>query len=291
MQQLKPGIYFEDTFLGVTLGALVNPNGTIMIDAPLRPEDARAWRSALLNQRGGTGRLLISLDSHLDRTLGTRAMETTIVAHQKTAQAFHNRPAIFKGQTIDSGAEWEIYDDAIGTRWASPDITFTDRMSLHWGGAEIILEHHPGPAPGAIWVIIPDEQVVFVGDAVTPNQPPFLAYADLDQWIETIDLLVRSYKNYQIVSGRNGLVSVNEIREQRRYLKKVLRGLERLINRDASSDAIDRLIQSLLSDFRISPIQREQFTQRLRSGLSQYYTRHFQPKLPLDPSNLDSSEA
>ena len=77
MQQIKPGIYFEDGYLGVTLGALVFSHGTIMIDAPLRPEDARAWRSALLNLRGGSSRLLVSLDAHLDRTLGTRAMECT----------------------------------------------------------------------------------------------------------------------------------------------------------------------------------------------------------------------
>ena len=49
MHQIAPGIYIEDTFAGVTLGALIQPHGTVMVDAPLRAEDARSWRSSLTN--------------------------------------------------------------------------------------------------------------------------------------------------------------------------------------------------------------------------------------------------
>ena len=86
MQQIDPGIYYEDSYLGVTLGALIMPRGTIMIDAPLRGEDARSWRSVLISQRSGPNRLLVNLDTHPDRTLGARAMECPIVAHKHTAQ-------------------------------------------------------------------------------------------------------------------------------------------------------------------------------------------------------------
>ncbi len=184
MQQIERGIYYEDGYLGVTLGGLVFSHGTIMIDAPLRADEARSWRSALLNQRGGSNRLLINLDAHPDRTLGARSMECTIVAHQKIADVFRNRPTIFKGQNIETGSIWENYTDAIGVRWANPDITFTDRMSLHWGGPEVVIEHHPGPSIGATWVLIPETKVVFIGDAVVLEQPPFLANADLIAWLE-----------------------------------------------------------------------------------------------------------
>jgi hypothetical protein len=139
MEHIKPGIYYEDAYLGVTLGALVTSHGTMMIDPPLRPEDARSWRSSLINQRGGSNRLLVLLDSHLDRTLGARTMESTIISHLQTAHTFSNRPAIFKGQSFESGSEWESYDDAIGTRWTIPNITFTEHMILHWGGVEVHL--------------------------------------------------------------------------------------------------------------------------------------------------------
>ncbi|UCH59801.1 MAG: MBL fold metallo-hydrolase [Anaerolineales bacterium] len=277
MQQIKPGIYVEDSYLGVTLGAIVYSHGIVMIDSPLRPEDARAWRSALLNQRGGTSRLLVSLDAHLDRTLGARALECTIVAHQKTALVFRNRPTIFKGQSTESGAEWETYDDAIGTRWAVPDITFSDHMILHWGGPDIILEHHPTSTPGSIWVISEAEKVVFVGDAITPNQPPFLANAELPEWIEETKLLLTKYRNYLVISGRGGQVTQEDIREQQRYLKTILRGMERLAERNASPESTENLIPKLLASIDVSPDQDELFNQRLRAGLYQYFIRHYRP--------------
>lgn len=290
MQQIKRGIYFEDTYIGVTLGALVYSHGTILIDAPLRPEDARSWRSALLNQRGGASRLLISLDAHLDRTLGTRALDCTIVAHQKTAQVYRNRPTIFKGQSIEGGAEWENYNEAIGTRWTSPDITFTQQLSMHWGGPEILLEHHPGPSAGAIWVIIPDEKVIFVGDALAIDQPPFLANSDLTTWIEALDLLASSYKDYNIVSGRGGLVGIDSVRTQIKYLKNLIKGLERLAKRNSTAEATEDLVPALLSSLNFPASRRDQYFQRLSTGLFHYYTRHYRNADDLEDEEIEENE-
>jgi glyoxylase-like metal-dependent hydrolase (beta-lactamase superfamily II) len=290
MQQIKRGIYYENTYLGVTLGALVFSHGIIMIDAPLRPEDARSWRSSLLNLRGGTNRLLVCLDAHLDRTLGARAMDCTIVAHQKTAHVFRSRPTIFKGQSVESGADWESYNDAIGTRWAAPDITFSDNMSLFWGGPEVLLEHHPGPAAGAIWAIIPEEKVVFVGDAIQLDQPPFLSNSDLPAWIESLDILLDSFKDYIVISGRGGPASYEVLRAQHRYLKNVMKGLERLAKHNASPEATEDLIPSLLSDLHFPPDRQEQYNQRLRSGLYQYYARHYRPASGIEQMHFDDNE-
>lgn len=287
MQQIKQGIYFEDGYLGVTLGALVLPFGTILIDAPLKPEDARSWRSSLINQRGGANRVLVSLDAHIDRTLGARTMECTIIAHQKAAQIYRNRPTIFKGQGFESGAEWETYLDAIGTRWATPDITFTDRLELHWGGPDVVLEHHPGPTYGATWVIIPEEQIVFVGDAVVQNQPPFLANADLAPWIEALDLLNTKYASFMVISGRGGPVANEIVRAQQKSMKSIAKGLERLAKRNAAPEATASLINNILADSGFSSEKTEQYAQRLRTGLYQYYVRHYRPANQLEEDGLE----
>jgi len=275
MQLIERGIYYEDSFLGVTLGGLVFSHGTIIIDSPLRAEDARSWRSALLNQRGGSNRLLINLDANPDRTLGDRALECTILAHTKTAQVFRNRPTIFKGQSLESGAAWEAYSDAIGMRWAMPDITFSQRMSLHWGGPEVILEHHPGPTPGATWVVIPDARVVFVGDAVVLDQPPFLAHADLPLWLEALDMLMNSYDGYTIISGRGGPATMENITKQRQYLSKITLKLDQLSEEKSPAEATEKLVPDLLAALTFPPEKRDGYRKRLRFGLYQYYNRHY----------------
>ena len=278
MQQIGQGVFYEDFYLGVTLGALTFPHGIIMIDAPLRVEDARSWRSALINQRGGPNRLLVCLDEHPDRMLGLRTLESTIVTHQHIAHIFRNRPTIFKGQNAERGAVWETYGDAIGMRWAAPDITFTERMSLHWGGPEIVLEHHPGPTPGSIWVIIPELKIVFVGDMVLLDQPPFLADADLGAWLDGLAVLSDSYSDYMIISGRGGATTMDAVKAQAKFLRNVKEQLEQLASRSVSPEATDALLIPLLRNFSFADEWRELYMQRLQYGLYQCYARIYQSR-------------
>lgn len=277
MQEISHGIYYENGYPGVTLGALVLPSGTVMIDAPLRAEDARTWRMALAGQGGNHRRLLVNMDTHTDRTLGARAMECTIIAHQKTAQLFRSRPSVFKGQNADSGSEWETQNDTVGTRWAIPDITFSQQVSIHWGYPDLLLEYHPGPAAGALWALLPAEKIVFVGDAVLSNQPGFLANAELPAWLETLELLADTYGGFTVVGGRGGPVTLEDVQAQQRHLKNVLKALEKLAKHGAPPEATDDLVSSLLADFNFSPKLEEQYAQRLRHGLFQYYIRHYRP--------------
>lgn len=277
MQQINHGIFFEDSYPGVTVGAIVLPQGTILIDAPLRTEDARTWLNLLYGHGGKNNRVLVNLDAHPDRSLGARSMECTIIAHQKTAQVFRGRPSIFKGQNAESGSEWETYDEMVGTRWALPDITFTQRLTIHWGEPDVILDHHPGAAPGSVWVVVPASKVVFVGDVVLPNQPLFLTNADIPAWIDTLDKLLLSYRDYKIVSGRGGIVPVDMVVMQQKHLKHILKGLERLAKRNASANSVEDLIAGLLNDFNFATEMRETYVHRYRHGLYQYYSQRYHP--------------
>jgi glyoxylase-like metal-dependent hydrolase (beta-lactamase superfamily II) len=290
MQQVDRGILYEDTFQGVTLGGLVFSYGAIMIDAPLRLEDARSWRSALLNQRGGSNRVLVNLDAHPDRTLGAKLLDCTIIAHYKTAQVFRNRPTIFKGQSAPTGSAWETYSEAIGMRWAPPDITFTQKMSLHWGGPEVVLEHHPGPMAGSTWVIIPAEKVIFVGDTIVVNQPPFFANADLDEWQQSLEYLTENFSDYLIVAGRGGLATKKVILNQIQLIKNAARGIEKLVKRNAGPEATADLVPSLLADFSFDFEWKDFYTQRLNYGLYQYYAHHYRPSSSLEPPAMEEDD-
>jgi len=156
MQEITNNIFIEDQFHGVTLGVIVTPRGLIQIDAPPSPEDARSWRAALMNLGGGMERTLINLDAHPDRTLGARAMDCIVIAHEKTANTFRTRPNTFKAQGEETGAEWESIPGLGSVRWVPPEISFLNQMTLHWGSSPILLEHHAGPTNGSIWVHLPE---------------------------------------------------------------------------------------------------------------------------------------
>lgn len=278
MQELAHHVYIETAYAGVTLGAINWPHGLILIDSPFRMEDARSWRSALLNLGGGVDRILVNLDSHYDRTLGVRAMDCTIVGHEKMAEIFRNRPVTFKTSGAETGSEWELHNNLGSIRWVPPEITFTDKLTIHWSESPLILEHHPGPSIGAIWAVLPDQYIAFVGDALVPDQPPFLASADLPQWIETLQPLIEAeYQDYLLVSGRGGLVANQQVRWQIQQLEKIHRQLEDLAGQKAPAAETRQLVPGLLADFEIPPDRETQYRQRLLNGLYQYYVRHYQP--------------
>lgn len=277
MQELAHHVYIETAYAGVTLGAINWAHGLILIDAPFRQEDARSWRSAQLNLGGGVDRLLVNLDAHFDRTLGVRAMECTVVGHEKMAEIFRNRPTTFKTSGSETGAEWELFNGLGSIRWVPPEITFTDRLLIHWNESPLTLVYHPGPSIGAIWAVMSDQRVAFVGDALMPEQPPFLASANLPAWIKLLQPLVTAeYQDYLLVSGRDGLVAHQQVRRQIQFLEKVNGLLDELASQKAPANETDQLVPRLLTEFEIPPQHEIQYRQRLLYGLHHYYIHHYQ---------------
>lgn len=276
MQEIAAHIYMETMYSGVTLGAIAWDHGLILIDSPFKVDDTRSWRASLLNMGNSADRLLVNLDAHVDRTLGVRAMDCTVVGHEEIAEAFRSRPLTFKSQSSDTGAEWELFEGIGNTRWAPPEITFTSNLIIHWNDNPIILEHWPGSAIGSICIRLPHEKIIFLGDIVTPEQPPFLAEANLAPWMDGLNkLLSPEFSDYILIGGRSGIIRQSDVHTQLKFLEKVKQQLEQLPGQQHQTDLTDDLIAGLLVDFSIPNERKAQFQRRLQYGLRQYYLRHY----------------
>lgn len=276
MHSIADNVYIEEHYLGVTLGVIHQPRGLIQVDAPPSAEDSRAWRAALMGLSAGPERVLANLDAHPDRTLGARAMDCTVLAHEKTAAVFRSRPTTFKAQGEETGSDWETIPGLGTIRWAPPEIAFSNQMALHWGESPVLFEHHPGPSAGAIWVILPEAEVVFVGDLVLKGQPPFFAHADLPSWIESIQaLLSPDYKRFTLVSGRGGVVNANAVKAELEFIKRVRDRLEKLAARRQPAAATEKIAEKFAGEFKGTAARHKQYAQRLRYGLRHYYARHY----------------
>lgn len=274
MQEISKNIHIEDRYPGVALGVIITPRGLIQIDAPPSPEDARSWRATLMNLGGGMERVLINLDAHPDRTLGARAMDCTIISHEKTANAFRTRPSIFKAQGEETGADWESIAGLGSVRWSPPEISFLEQMALHWDTTPVLLEHHAGPTSGAIWVHLPEEKIVFVGDSVLKNQPPFLAGSNLAAWVPALELLLSAeFKGYTIISSRGGIVTTNVVKTQLDFLQHVQEKMGKITTKKTNPAAVEKLVTSLMTWFKAPAARQKQYAQRLRYGLLHYNLR------------------
>jgi glyoxylase-like metal-dependent hydrolase (beta-lactamase superfamily II) len=281
MKEIVSGVVIETDYDGVTLGAIQTPAGVIMIDAPINMKDAQIWRSNCARPNGGADRFLILLDEHFDRCLGARALRCPIIAHEKTAQAISSRNSAAKPQTSRTGSIWENLSEINSAHWAHPEITFTNEMSINWEDEPLLLEYHPGPSRGSIWAILPERKVAFIGDTLMVNQPPFLAAADLEAWVESLEVLKSpAYKDFILISSRGEMVNKEDAREMQKFLKKVEHLAEKNANSKNDLSEIEETGINLADEFKArNKAEMEIFRIRLSYGFSQYCLNYLSRKV------------
>lgn len=274
MQEISTHVFIENAFPGVTLGAITCQRGLLLIDAPLRAEDIRLWRSTIASMSGGQERLLVTLDEHYDRTLGARQMECMLAGQECMTQVLKDRPVSLKAMGFESGAEWELLSGLGNVRWIAPEITFSHAMTLYWDKYPITLRLIPGPSWCSTWVELPVQKIVFTGDTVIRDAPPFLAHADLSAWQTALALLLSpAYRDYTIVSGRSGVVDHNAVKDQVKFLGKIEQQLEKLTGKETDVREIERSVNHLLKPFDHHSQNINHYRVRLLHGLRQLMKR------------------
>ncbi len=115
--------------------------------------------------------------------------------------------------------------------------------------------------------------MVFIGDAVLKNQPPFLAGSNLKSWLTSLNILLESFKGYTIISSRGGIVTTTNIKNQYDFLKHVHDKLEKITTKKPNPATTEKLVTSLLTWFKAPAARQKQYGQRLRYGLIHYNSR------------------
>lgn len=275
MKEIAKDVFIENSYAGVILGVVRTAHGLIMIDAPFRLDDIKAWKTALDGIGGGPERVLVNLDTHLDRTLGVKHMDSMVITHQKAVSMIKSRPNAAKAQEMEALAMYESYDGFSNIRWLPPEINFQQNLMLEWGSHHVLLEHHAGSNAAGIWAIIPDQKVIFVGDSVLVAQPPFLAFSDLTAWLEDLKLLTSAkYKNYQIVSGRDGVITIEDVREMAKQLRSIQRYVSQVHEKGADTETLLTIAGKLMKFYEDQPQNQEIYLNRLRWGLTSYCELH-----------------
>jgi glyoxylase-like metal-dependent hydrolase (beta-lactamase superfamily II) len=157
-------------------------------------------------------------------------------------------------------------------RLVVPQLSFSGRMALAVDGHELELVARPGNAPGAIWVELPRERIVFTGDAVTLGVPPPMQEANLGDWLAALAELRRArYPANIIVPGRGAPTDKKGLKPMEDFLKLVRRRVEALARGKKTRADAAALAETLLAQFHVPAAMREHYARRLRVGLEHLY--------------------
>lgn len=275
MREYLKGIYQEKDLPGVFLGFVEGEGQSLLIDAPLRIDEANEWL-AELETTGTEPAYLVLLDENLDRALGARHFDLPRIAHASTSEVMHGWSDTFKGTTHPIGAEADGLKRITGVKRATPDMIFDEELLIELPGRPVRLTHRPGPTPGSIWAEVPDKNVAYVGDAVTVVEPPFVGEADIESWLDTLDLMREPpYEDFKLLSSRDGLIDREEINNMARFLRKVPVRLERMRERVDLEAAAEVFAMELVEDFKTPKTRHEVALTRLRAGLMRLYRQQY----------------
>lgn len=272
MRKLWSGVYWEPNYDGVQVGAVVGDEAVALIDVPLRNEQAREW-SAQASELGPL-RYLILLDHHPDRSLGARHLPLAIVGHVQTSEEMTGWPDTFRGQNNPIGSEADGLNRVGGVTRAVPQVIFEKELTIELGGKTLVLQHRPGPTPGSIWALIPDQQIAFIGDLITTSEPPYIGEADVEAWLAGLDQLRDSqFEDWKYVSSRDGPVVRDDLNDMARFIRKIPVRLDRMAEREKPGASAVTIANALLDDFRVTRSREEICHLRLTAGLRALYHR------------------
>jgi glyoxylase-like metal-dependent hydrolase (beta-lactamase superfamily II) len=272
MRKITSDVYIENKFPAVCLGLIRIDGKTLLIDCPIRLEDSRVWLMESLEY--GESVYTVILDHHPDRIVGARDLQMPLVGHSMTSQIMATKSDSFKGSAHPIGAETDRLKRVTGISRSIPNLTFSDKMTIRLGRGEVEVWHRPGPMDGSIWVVFHKQEVIFIGDAVTVEEPPFVGEANIPAWLETLDeLRSADLRSYRLLSSRDGEIDRDKINSMARLLRKVQLRVDRIEKTGDSGAGFDKIAAELLSNFTLSGSRRDRAHLRLRVGVEDLYQK------------------
>ena len=110
-------------------------------------------------------------------------------------------------------------DAMTAIKLTNPTKTFkSGTMTIDLGKRKVILATLPGHTGGDVFAYVSDANVVFTGDLGWSKTLPNLVDATVNDWIPTLDQMLKQYPTARYVPGHGGVAQASDIKDFREYL-------------------------------------------------------------------------
>jgi glyoxylase-like metal-dependent hydrolase (beta-lactamase superfamily II) len=191
-------VYVAEGFDFANIAFLVDPEGVIAIDAGTTTESAGAAMKALRRVTKAPIRFVVLTHSHWDHVGGLAAVRepgTIVVARDNFARELQRM------QSSQRTFSWFFGNRPVGLD-VHVDRTVSSTHSLRVGDIDVrVIPASGGETDDALFVHLPAQRLLFVGDAFMPYVgPPFLSEGSPDGYLEAL-ATVRSLAPRRLIHG------------------------------------------------------------------------------------------
>ncbi len=274
MKEVSPGIFVETDQRGANYSAILTDDGFIVIDTPIVPRQAIAFRDELLRIAGGKAFLyIINTDHHRGHIVGNQYfVPTPVVAHDIAWKHMKGYGDNFKQRVIDSfKKEPEIQAQFTDIQIVVPKITFSHRLDIVRGGRDLRIIRIGGHTAATSVVWMPNEKMLFVGDAVWVDQHPYMAQGNSKEWLDGLTF-IRKLRADQIVPGRGpvcGREGTERSSEYIRYMRARIRTCHR--QGRTKQETVQTVLREVVGWFPISAALKSKTESQIKQGIGRIW--------------------
>jgi cyclase len=240
MIQVSKNVYVETGMTACNVGFVTTKAGVVMIDTPMRPNDAIKWRDEAA--RKGKIEYIINTEEHADHWQTSYFFPGVLVTSQETRDKLAKAP---KERVMDTVKR--IDPDALPLmekyQVRLADVTFTEKMNLYVGDHTFQLFSLPGHSSGGIGVYIPQERVVFATDIVFHKKKSWLQEADPAAWLASLKK-IGGLDADVVVPGHGDICKKEYLEEEAGIIRKWEELVRSAIKQGLSADQAESKIAS-----------------------------------------------
>lgn len=230
-----------------TLGLVLTAEGWVAIDGGNSPAQAQRAHQAMQRIRERPVHYVINTHRHFDHVFGNQVFEAPVVASRRCWERFRaNLEGDWAPRRVDQWLREAMLprvatldsSDYEGLSLVPPAISFERRLHLDVGGAHLDLFPLDGAhSDDSIGVHLPDERVLFLGDALYLREGPESRFLRLLELVDTLaEFDVGTY-----VPGHEAPYRRMTFETVRSYCHELIRGVIAAIRSGASQEDVLRL--------------------------------------------------
>lgn len=180
--------------------------GVVIIDTQVTLEDAQGLKE-LARKKAGDAPLLcvINTHEHFDHIAGNQLFSIPIISSENARDAILKIPA-------SQYPEFTI---------TPPDFTFGKKFAVHLGDLTVCIEEVGGHSIGQSVIYIPEIRVLITGDQLFEGRPPYVADADIPEWIESLTKLY-ALNPLCVIPGHGQVGGKSLLLDERKWLEEFM---------------------------------------------------------------------
>ncbi len=231
-------IFTSDLYAQVTAGAVVTPEGAILIDTLAFPEETLQIKNYLEKRLNCPVRTVINTHYHADHTFGTYLFDQAlVVSHALCRELLDTRGRRSIEDARRSSAEFADVEVVL------PTMVFkTGTMTVHLGNKTVELWHSPGHSPDSVVCHVREDRVLFAADTLMPV--PFFVDGSFDDFAASLRAL--QGKTFEsVVQGHGEIILRGEVDEKLQsdldYLARLKKHVEKALTRKNPEEYLQKI--------------------------------------------------